>query len=76
MEKKIIRILEPSVAMCFVVMLIFAGVTFLFDELILAAVEAGIVLILFVYHIMLTKKRKKAPITAVYNMLKTNCKLC
>ena len=59
MDKKIIRIFEPSVAMCFVVMLMFSVVTFLFNEYTLAAVEAGIVLILFVYHILLSNKRKK-----------------
>ena len=59
MEKKIIRMLEPSVAMSYVLMLMFAGVTFLFDELILAAAEAGVTLILFIYHLVLTSKRKK-----------------
>ena len=58
MEKKLIRILEPSVAVCYVLMLVFAGVTFLFDELILAAAEAGVALVLFIYHIILTRKRK------------------
>jgi len=59
MDKKIMRILEPSVAMCFVVMLAFSVLTFLSNAYILAAVEAGIVLILFIYHILLTKSRKK-----------------
>ncbi len=59
MDKKLIRIFEPSVAMCFVVMLAFSVVSFLFDEILLAAIEAGIVLILFIYHIILTGERKK-----------------
>ena len=59
MDKKIFRIFEPSVAMCFVVMLVFSAVAFLLDQFILAAAQAGVVLILFIYHIVLTKKRKK-----------------
>ena len=59
MEKKIFRILEPSVAMCFVVMLVFAAVSFLLNELVLAAAEGGVAVILFVYHILLTQKQKK-----------------
>ena len=42
MEKKIIRFFEPSVAMCFVLMLVFAAVAFLCDQYYLAACEAGV----------------------------------
>lgn len=59
MEKKIIRIFEPSIALCFVVMLLFAVVSFLFDMLVLAAFEAGITLILFVTYTVFAQKKKR-----------------
>ena len=59
MEKKIVRIFEPSIALCFVVMLLFAVVAFLMDLLILAATEAGITLVLFVVYTVLARRKKK-----------------
>ena len=59
MEKKIVRIFEPSIALCFVVMLLFAVVAFLMDLLPLAATEAGITLVLFVVYTVLARRKKK-----------------
>ena len=58
MEKKIVRIFEPSMAMCFVVMLLFAAAAFLSDLLPLAAIEAGITLILFIVYLVIARKKK------------------
>ena len=59
MEKKIIRSFEPSIALCFLVMMLFAVVAFLLDLLILAAVEAGITLILFVIYTVLAQRKRR-----------------
>ena len=58
MEKKIVRIFEPSIAMCFVVMLLFAAAAFLSDLMELAAVEAGVTLVLFTVYIVIARKKK------------------
>ena len=42
MEKKLLRAFQPSMVLCFVVMLLFAVLSFLSDKLILAAIEAGV----------------------------------
>lgn len=59
MEKKVIRIFEPSVALCFVVMLLFAAVTFLLDELTLSCVELVVTLILFLVYLIITQQKKR-----------------
>ncbi|MBQ7566295.1 MAG: DHH family phosphoesterase [Oscillospiraceae bacterium] len=59
MEKKLIRIFEPSVALCFIVMLLFAAATFLADQPILAATEAGVAVILFVVYLGITQAKRR-----------------
>ncbi|MBQ7254737.1 MAG: DHH family phosphoesterase [Oscillospiraceae bacterium] len=59
MDKKIFRFFEPSVALCFVVMLLFAAVTFFFDMIYLAAIEAGVAIVLFVVYLIFTQTKKR-----------------
>ena len=44
--------------MFFIVMLVFAGMTFLSDQYTLAAVEAGVALILFAIYLLLTQRKR------------------
>ena len=71
MEKKLIRIFEPSVTLCFVVMLIFAVTAFLLDMLVLAAVEAGVALILFIIYIIYTQKKRRTLRSYILNTTNT-----
>ena len=58
MEKKILRFFEPSITVLFAVMLLFAAMTFLADMLPLAAIEAGVALILFIIYLIITQRRR------------------
>lgn len=59
MEKKIIRMFEPSVALCFIVMLLFGAVTFLLDMLVLSCVEVAVTLVLFLIYVITTQRKKR-----------------
>lgn len=58
MNRKLIRIFEPSVALCFLVMFLFAVVSFLFNMPLLSAIESGVTLVLLVVYIIFTKRKQ------------------
>ena len=58
MEKKLLRFFEPSVTLLFIVMLLFAAMTFLADMLTLAAIEAGVALVLFIIYLIITQRKR------------------
>lgn len=59
MNKKIQRLVEPSMGMFLVVLVIFAAVTFFF-HLELALAECGVILLLIVYSIISSRRKKRA----------------
>ena len=58
MEKKLLRAFQPSMVLCFVVMLAFAVMSFLSDQLILAATEAGVTVVLFLIYVFIARKKR------------------
>ncbi len=61
MNKKIKRILEPNLQFNFILLIIFAAVTYIFAEYAksLAIIEAGVVVLVFIYSRFTSKKRNR-----------------
>ncbi len=58
MNNKIRRFIEPSVRLCLVILLIFTGATFFFDQR-LAQIELAVLIILLVYSAVSARKKQK-----------------
>jgi len=59
MNKKLSRLLQPGMGVYFVVMLCFCLAALLLNHLVLAALEAGVTLLLFVSYMILRKLRQR-----------------
>ena len=60
MNKKLARLLQPGMGVYFVVMLCFCLAALLLNHLVLAALEAGVTLLLFVSYMILRKLRQRS----------------
>ena len=54
-----LRTFQPSMVLCFVVMVLFAVLSFLSDQLILAAIEAGVTVVLFLIYVFIARKKRR-----------------
>ncbi|MDO4845782.1 MAG: DHH family phosphoesterase [Oscillospiraceae bacterium] len=59
MEKKLLRAFEPSMTLCFVVMLLFALGSFLSDMLVLSAIEASVTVVLFLIYVFVARRKRR-----------------
>ena len=59
MNKKLARLLRPGMGVYFAVMLSFCLAALLLDHLVLAALEAGVTLLLFVSYMIMRKLRQR-----------------
>jgi len=59
LEKKLLRAFQPSMALCFVMMLIFAAISFVCDMPVPAAIEAGVTVVLFLIHVFVSRKKRR-----------------
>ena len=60
MNKKLARLLQPGMGVYFVVMLCFCLAALLLNHLVLAALEAGVTLLLFMSYMILRKLRQRS----------------
>ncbi|MCQ2557863.1 MAG: DHH family phosphoesterase [Oscillospiraceae bacterium] len=59
MNKKLKKLAEPGAGLYLIILLVFTGVTFLIGEQIAAACEAGVILVLLVYSLIIRRKRRR-----------------
>ena len=58
MNKKVSRLLEPSYALYFMIMILFVAVTFITENLIVGIAQSALVILLYIYYRSLTSRRK------------------
>ncbi|NLC72744.1 MAG: DHH family phosphoesterase [Ruminococcaceae bacterium] len=59
MNKKVQRLLQPSVNMYIFFLILFAAASLVLKQYTLAAVEGGIILLLIVYHLIMSRRRRR-----------------
>lgn len=71
MNKKLARLLEPSMALYFIVLVALAAVAALLEQYYLAGVEISLTIILFIYFRYTSSRRKKAILSYIQNTADT-----
>jgi c-di-AMP phosphodiesterase-like protein len=71
LNKKLARLLEPSMALYFIVLAVLAGIAALLEQYYLAGVEISLTILLFIYFRYTSTRRKKAILSYIQNTADT-----